>query len=86
MNPDWSVCMRSGITAIRRLAIVLAYIFTSRFSKEIGRKFWREVGALPGFGMVIIRAFSDSSVNFEEEAAMLKNSVKWGSKCLENFL
>lgn len=72
--------------SISRVAIVLALIFRFRFSREIGWKCGGEVGSFHGYGSVIIRDFSDSNKNLEEEAALLNKVVRCGASCLENCL
>lgn len=65
--------MSTGIISRRRPAIVFAYIFTSKFKSDMGRKFWGKVGSFPGFGSVTIIAFNVSLGSLEEEAALLQN-------------
>lgn len=69
------VC-RDGIISISLVAINLAYIFVSMLSREIGWKFWCDVGSLPGFGRVMTRALSISGGREEEEAASLHTLVR----------
>lgn len=52
--------------------MVLAYIFTSKFKSDMGRKFWGEVGSFPGFRSVTIIAFNISLGSLKEEAALFK--------------
>lgn len=66
VNPDLSGWIREGKMSINLVAINLALIFASILSSEIGLKFWGEIGSLPGFGKVIINAFSISSGREEE--------------------
>lgn len=76
VKPDWSQCIRVGMMFIRRVAIILASIFKTRFSKETGQNFWGTVGSFSGFGSDMIKACSVLKRNNEEEAESLYRAVK----------
>lgn len=51
----------------------------------MGLKFWGDMGSLPGFGKVIIRALIISGGNEAKEAAALNISDMWSMRLDLNF-
>lgn len=86
VNPDLSLCIIAGIISSSRVANDFAYIFKSKFKRDMGHTFWGAVGSLPGLGRVIISAFNDSLGNNEEEAVSLNNVVRCGASWCEYCL
>lgn len=62
VKPDGSRCISVGNMLIDLLAIGLVYSLKSRFSRDIGQKFCRYVGSLPGLGKVIIKKMTALSL------------------------
>lgn len=69
VKPVWSGLIKVDKIERSLWARILAYNFTSLFSKEIGLKLASVLGSLPGFGIVTTYALSISAGNEVEDIA-----------------
>ncbi|KAG9463502.1 hypothetical protein GDO78_021608 [Eleutherodactylus coqui] len=77
-NPTWSVATRRGRIERSLMLRSFAYILTSVFRREMGRKLAGDVLSFPGLGMVTIRASNISGGKEPLLIAPLNTDARWG--------
>lgn len=86
IKPTWSLCIRLPIIGLRRKAKILARIFISTFSKEIGLKLDHTVLSVFGFRIIEISAVNVSQPKECCLSKALNVLVRRGASSAANFL